>query len=391
VTEVIRRIEERFGKMAVTRGKKHVFLGMHITYKDDGTADIKMREYLEEAIVDFGEPITRSATSPAKRDLFDIDEDSELLDDEQSDTFHRVVAKLLFVSKRARLDIQLPIAFLCTRVSCSTKQDWLKLRRVLEYLHGTLDEFLTLGADDIAIMRTWVDASYAVHMDMKSHTGGVVSFGTGAVMSKSSKQKLNTKSSTEAELVGASDYLTYPIWGKKFLEGQGHKLKENIFYQDNQSTMRIEKNGRRSCGPNSRHIDIRYFFIKDRLGLESFDIQYCPTEQMLADFFTKPLQGSLFRKLRAVIMGHKHIDSLKDITTVTTSQERVGRAVKSESCGDVANVQMTNAIKQEPMIVTPLSNNGRSYVEVAKKHLPRMRVRFESVMGRIAAPLTLRK
>jgi hypothetical protein len=60
-------------------------------------------------------------------------------------------------------------------------------------------------------MKTWVDASYAVHTDMKSHMGGVVSFDTGVVMGKSSKQKLNTKSSTEAELVGASDYLPHAI------------------------------------------------------------------------------------------------------------------------------------------------------------------------------------
>jgi hypothetical protein len=168
------------------------------------------------------------------------------------------------------------------------------LKRVLEYVFGTLDEFLILGADDITIMKTWVDASYTVHKDVKSHTGGAVSFGIGAVMSKSSKQILNTKSSTEAELVGASDYLPYPIWGKKFLEGQGYVLKENTFYKDNQSTIRFTKNGRRSCGPNSRHIDLCYFWIKDRLEIENVDVQYCPTEQMLADFFTKPLQGNLF-------------------------------------------------------------------------------------------------
>ena len=88
------------------------------------------------------------------------------------DIFHSVVAKLLYVSKRGRLDIQLAVVFLCTRVSCSTEQDWSKLRRLLEYLYGTLDELLTLGADDITEMKTWVDASYAVHKDMKSHTGG---------------------------------------------------------------------------------------------------------------------------------------------------------------------------------------------------------------------------
>jgi hypothetical protein len=112
-------------------------------------------------------------------------------------------------------DIQLAITFLCTRVARSTKENWAKLQRVLEYLHGTIDEFLTIGADDMSIMNTWIDASYAVHPDMKSHTGGAVSFGTGAALSKSSKQKLNTKSSTEAELVGASVTICHFQSGQK--------------------------------------------------------------------------------------------------------------------------------------------------------------------------------
>jgi hypothetical protein len=60
--------------------------------------------------------------------------------------------------------------------SKSTEQDWSKLKRVLKFLKGTLDDRITLGADDITVMQTWVDASYAVHSDMKSHTGGTISF-----------------------------------------------------------------------------------------------------------------------------------------------------------------------------------------------------------------------
>lgn len=323
VSNVIEKIEERFGKMTVTRGKEHVFLGMDISFHDDGTVKVIMKDDIKEAIEDFDDEVTRTAATPARKTLFEIDERSEPLGSAKKENFHSVVAKLLYVSKRARLDIQMAVSFLCTRVSCSTVQDWSKLKRVLEYLNGSLDEFLTLGADDLRRMLTWVDASYAVHRDMKSHTGGAISFGRGAVMSKSSKQKLNVKSSTEAELVGASDYLPYPIWAKKFLEAQGYPLEGNLFYQDNKSTIRFEENGRRSCGPNSRHIDIRYFFIKDRIGLESIEVKHCPTEQMLADFFTKPLQGSLFRKFRAVVMGHEHINSLKEPMSAPL-QERVG-------------------------------------------------------------------
>ena len=73
----------------------------------------------------------------------------------------------------------------------------------------------------------------------------------------------------------------------------------------------MENNGRNSCTGNSRHINIRYFFVKDRVDKGELVIQYCPTLDMLADYFTKPLQGSLFRKFREIIMGWKHINTLK--------------------------------------------------------------------------------
>ena len=139
VTKIIKAIEEKFGDMTVTRGKSHVFLGMNIDFHDDGTATIKMKEYIKEAISDFGQEITRSATTPAKRDLFEINEDSGDLTEKDREIFHSVVAKLLYVSIRGKLDIILSIAFLCTRVACSTEQDWTKLKRVLEYLNSTID------------------------------------------------------------------------------------------------------------------------------------------------------------------------------------------------------------------------------------------------------------
>ena len=147
-------------------------------------------------------------------------------------------------------------------------------------------------------------------------------FGTGIINPKSTKQKLNTKSSTEGELVGASDYLPNVIWTKMFLREQGYEIKENIFYQDNKSAILLERNGRNSCGPRSKHINIRYFFIKDRLKSEDIKIEHCPTDIMVADFFTKPLQGSLFRKFRDVILGLKSPSSL-NIREPTTIQERV--------------------------------------------------------------------
>ena len=71
------------------------------------------------------------------------------------------------------------------------------------------------------------------------------------------------------------------------------------------------KNGRNSCTENSRHINIRYFFVKDRIDKGELRVEYYPSSIMLADFFTKPLQGQLFKKFRDVIMGYAPISSLK--------------------------------------------------------------------------------
>ena len=138
-----------------------------------------------------------------------------------------------------------------------------------------------------------------------------MSMGLGLIHAKRSKQRLNGKSSTEAELVGNSDYLPYNIWLIMFMSMKGYAVKNNVLYQDNQSTILMLKNGRNSCTGNSRHIHIRYFFVKDRIDKKEIKVEYCPSPIMLADYFTKPLQGALFNKFRDVIMGHAPISSLK--------------------------------------------------------------------------------
>lgn len=220
------------------------------------------------------------------------------------------------------MDLLLATSFLATRVSRSTQQDLSKLKRLLEHIKGTIDDTYTVGADKLGHFRTWIDASYAVHPDFRSHTGGAISLGTGAIACKSTKQKLNTKSSTKAETVGASDYLPNTIWVKMFMEAQGYSIDGNILEQDNESAIKLAKNGRTSAGPKSRHIDIRFFWLKDRIKSGEITIRHCPTHQMLADFFTKPLQGNLFRRFKAVVLGHQHVDTLHD-TIDQPLEERV--------------------------------------------------------------------
>ena len=126
----------------------------------------------------------------------------------------------------------------------------------------------------------------------------------GAIVSSSIKQQLNTRSSTEAELVAVDDMAAKMIWVKNFLESQGMKVK-NRLHQDNQSAILLEEKGMASVGKRSRHINVRYFFIRDLVNRGLVEIKYCPTEGMVADFLTKPLQGSLFLRFKNRILGKK--------------------------------------------------------------------------------------
>ena len=121
----------------------------------------------------------------------------------------------------------------------------------MKYLNGTKDYYITLKADGSNIIKWYIDAAFAVHPNFKSHTGAVMMMGEGAVQSTSKKQKVNTKSSTESELVSSDDVIPQVLWTKLFLEAQGYEVKDNIIYRDNQSTMRLEANGRVSAGKRS--------------------------------------------------------------------------------------------------------------------------------------------
>jgi hypothetical protein len=248
--------------MTVIRGASHVFLGMHITFSPDGTFSMLMKDYITEDISLFGEIVTLPAHTPATKGLFTIKSETEALCKTQSELFHSIVAKLLYIATRARADKLPTIFFLYTYVSKSTIQDWRKLKRLLQYLHFTIDLSTTLGCEHPFNLLTWVNATYAVHDDMKSHTGGCTSLGTGVFFTRSSKQKLNTKSSTEAELVSASDHLPHTLWAKSFLTAQGYTIHNHMFHQDNMSAIQLEKNRHSSAGQKPRHIDICYFLSK---------------------------------------------------------------------------------------------------------------------------------
>ena len=305
--EFIGMMEEEFGQetpLTVTRGPIQEYLGMTLDFTERGRVVVKMSNYIKNMLKDAPASMGGHAATPASTHLFKINTDNpKLLCKEKKELFVHLVMQGLYLSQWGRPDIRTAISFLCSRLNCPDEDDFKKLSRLIRYLRHTLYMCLVLGKDEMESVRWWIDASYAVHSNMHGHTGATMSMGNGSIYSGSWKQKMVTRSSTESEVVSIHDVLPQILWMKKFLEDQGLTIKETVLYQDNMSLKLLEHNGRQSSTKRTKHMDIRYFYVSDHIGNKTLSLKHCPTEEMLADYFTKPLQGALFARLHNHIMG----------------------------------------------------------------------------------------
>ena len=297
-------------KMKVQRGKHLEYLGMDFDFSTKKEVKITMIGYIKKLIKDFQESTGvdlkgKTAVTPTRPNLFQVRKSMKKLPEKQKKIFHHTVAQLLYLYKRTRPDLAPAVPFLTTRVSEPDQDDWKKLCKVIQYLHCTILLPLTLSADKTKPPICWIDASYAVHPNCRSHTGGTYTLGKGSIFTISSKQKINTKSSTEAELVAVDDCIPHMIWANHFLKEQGYFHPTTVVYQDNRSAILLEQNGVLSSTRRTKHIDVRYYFIKDKINSKELTVQWCSTDEMIADYNTKPLSGEKFLQFRKAILNLK--------------------------------------------------------------------------------------
>ena len=124
----------------------------------------------------------------------------------------------------------------------------------------------------------------------------------GAVHCRSEKQRIVTKSSTEAELVALSDSCNQGLHIRKFLQSQGYEIGAVVVYQDNLSCMALVARGR-SAAEKTRHIDIRYFWVKERVDKGEVLVEHLGTENMYANVLTKSLQGAQYDREVKMLTG----------------------------------------------------------------------------------------
>lgn len=309
-------------------GDKITYLGMLLDNSHKKYISITMPQFIDDIISDMQIGKDDVSNTPASTKLFNILDNDELLSDDERERFHTNVAKLLYLGKRARPDILLAATFLCTRVRSPGKDDLKKLNRCARYLNKTKKtiDYRINATKDMLEMCVYVDASFAVHDTFRSHSGAVLTIGRNTVIyTESLKQKLNAKSSTEAELIAISDVLPQIIANRNFLEEQLRQTITLNLFQDNKSTMALIKNGR-PLAKSTRHINIRFFFISDYSNRNEITIHHLTSEKMIADFYTKPLQGELFRKHRDAIMGQ--VVNAKKVNTLCCAINRIFKRLK---------------------------------------------------------------
>jgi hypothetical protein len=301
VTSVSQRNIEDFEKylstvypeIKVKKGPVVDYLGMTFDFTETGEVKITMENCVNE-ILSQCEVNTPRAT-PGASTLFEVRENSRKASESESKWFHSNVAKVLYLAKRVRPECLTAVSFLTTRVLVCDEDDLAKLRRLLGYLLCTRDRGVILRICDIMRVSAYIDAAYGVHTESgKSHTGCAIVLGQSALIyAKSSKQKNVTKSSTEAELVGLSDSASQVIHVRNFVEAQGYTIGPAVIYQDNMSCIALMKRGS-PASERSRHINIRFFWLHEKLTDNEVSIQHLGTEEMFANVLTKPIQGAQF-------------------------------------------------------------------------------------------------
>jgi hypothetical protein len=289
-------LKSKYNETKSRTGKVVDFVGMTFDFTEAGSVKVTMDNCTEDILKDCG--VTEAKATPAASNLFDI-RDAPKLSALESKYFHSYVAKVLYLAKRVRPECLTAVSFLSTRVKVCDVDDMSKLRRLLGYILGTRHRGIILCIGEQMTVKAYIDAAYGVHQDSgKSHTGCVIVLGAcGPLLAKSSKQKIVTKSSTEAELVGLSDTATLAIHLRNFVLDQGYEIGPAVVYQDNMSCMALMKRG----GPGSersRHINIRHFWLKERVAKGEVIIEHLGTEKMFANVLTKPVQGAQFARER---------------------------------------------------------------------------------------------
>ncbi|BBH04777.1 BURP domain-containing protein, partial [Prunus dulcis] len=281
-------------------GLLHHFLGMGVV-QTPTSIFLHQRKYASTLLSRFG-------LSDCKPVAIPLDDGSGSTNEEQ---YRKIVGSLLYLTA-TRPDIMFATSLLARFMHCPTTKHLGTAKRVLRYVKGTLDYGLEYVKGKETVLIGYCDSDWSGSVyDSKSTSGYAFSFGSGVFAWASVKQNCVALSTAEAEYISASEATTQAIWLRFVLEDFGEFQTEAIpLHCDSISAIAITKNP--VFHQKTKHIDRRYHFIKDALQEGIVDLIYCPTNEQLADIFTKALAKDRFCYLREKL-GVKSAHNLKGV------------------------------------------------------------------------------
>lgn len=214
--------------------------------------------------------------------------------------YQQLVGSLMYLTS-TRPDLMFVVSLLSRYMSHPTALHLQAAKRVLRYIKGTLEfgVFYRQGGNHQLV--GYSDSDYARDVDdRKSTSGFLFLLSSGAVSWSSRKQPIVTLSTTEAEFLAAASCACQAIWLRRIMEQLGHKQPSaTIIYCDNSSTIKLSRNP--VMHGRSKHIDVRFHFLRDLTRDEVVKLEYCQTQEQLADLMTKPLKLDAFERMRTLM------------------------------------------------------------------------------------------
>ena len=156
--------------------------------------------------------------TPAAHHLFDIFEDATKISQTDADLFHHFLAEILYLSKRSRPYIKFAVSLIWNILIDPDTDCYKNISRLMRYIKGTIWITLILSIENSRNIKWYVNSAFAVHKDIRSHTGGFMTMVTGGSYFQYIKQKLNTNTSTESKIFGVGDVMTQVVWTRYFLK-----------------------------------------------------------------------------------------------------------------------------------------------------------------------------
>jgi hypothetical protein len=277
------------GTPTIQTGDSLTHLGISIERDRDNKRTTLNESYYIKKLCDNFDNNTNIEKMPYKTNILQTNKDSPLI---PSNKYLSLLMSIFFVARMTRWDILWVCTYLGSRSSNPTEFDYSQLIIVLRYLKFTINFKRSFSCNGLQLS-FFVDAAHGLHIDGKGHTGFEIRAGNDCIFCKSTKQRVNALSSTEAEILALADSLTFLDWVIQIYDDLHITLTLPItFYEDNLSTISIVTNGPQFR--RAKHMLIKVNFAKQFIDDLKILLQHVFSEKMSADHLTKPIHKDLF-------------------------------------------------------------------------------------------------